>query len=579
MNRILEVSTRSGTAQFRPCAEEERAWGGRSFIAHHLQSEVEPGCDPLGPKNRLIIAHGLLGDTKLTTAGRFSIGGKSPLTGGVKEANVGGSCGRRMARLGMKAIILKDTPENRTPRILLVRNDGAELIDAPDLAGRETSATLAYLRERFGAKTGVLAIGPAGEQTLTAALVATTDDAGVQLRVAGRGGLGAIMGSKGIKGIVVDDAGAVPPEPADGETLTRASREVARILREDPKTENRHNFGTPAVLSLCNALGILPTRNFSSGTFEHADAISGEMVAELIDKRGGKEGEAKKGLPCVQGCVIACSNIFAGPSGKTTVASLQYENIALLGSNCDIGDIDAIAELNDLCNEVGIDAIDGGAAIGVAMEAGVIKFGDAEGAKDLLRQVGQGTPLGKVIGSGVVTTARVLGVRRVPATKGQAMPAYDPRSLKGIGVTYAMSAMGADHTAGNALETAKAIDPRGRDGQVASSFKLQVRAAILDSLGVCLFIRPAFVKDPSLAAQLLNGRYGWNWEYQDVQRMGIDCLTAEREFGEAAGIGETDNDVPEFMRSEPLPPHNTVFDLSREEMSKIWDTVLPDDIF
>ena len=159
------------------------------------------------------------------------------------------------------------------------------------------------------------------------------------------------------------------------------------------------------------------------------------------------------------------------------------------------------------------------------------------------------------------------------------MPAYDPRSLKGIGVTYAMSAMGADHTAGNALETAKAIDPRGRDGQVASSFKLQVRAAILDSLGVCLFVRPAFVKDPSLAAQLLNGRYGWNWDYRDVQRMGIDCLTAEREFGEAAGISETDNDVPEFMRLEPLPPHNTVFDLSREEMSKIWDTVLPDDIF
>ncbi|MBU8913635.1 MAG: hypothetical protein KOO61_06390 [Spirochaetales bacterium] len=579
MNRILEVSTRSGTAQFRPCTEEEMRWGGRSFIAHHLQREVEPGCDPLGPRNRLIIAHGLLGDTKLTTAGRFSIGGKSPLTGGVKEANVGGSCGRRMARLGIKAIILKDTPENRTPRILLVRNDGAELIDAPDLAGKETSATLAYLRDRFGAKTGVLAIGPAGEQTLTAALVATTDDAGVQLRVAGRGGLGAIMGSKGIKGIVVDEAGAVPPEPADGEMLTRASREVARILREDPKTENRHNFGTPAVLSLCNALGILPTRNFSSGTFEHADAISGEMVAELIDQRGGKEGEAKRGLPCVQGCVIACSNIFAGPSGKTTVASLQYENIALLGSNCDIGDIDAIAELNDLCNQVGIDAIDGGAAIGVAMEAGIIEFGDAEGAKDLLRQVGQGTPLGKVIGSGVVTTARVLGVCRVPATKGQAMPAYDPRSLKGIGVTYAMSAMGADHTAGNALETAKAIDPRGREGQVPSSFKLQVRGAILDSLGVCLFIRPAFVKDPSLAAQLLNGRYGWNWEYRDVQRMGIDCLTAEREFGEAAGISETDNDVPEFMRSEPLPPHNTVFDLSREEMSKIWDTVLPDDIF
>ena len=579
MNRILEVSTRSGTAQFRPCTKEEVTWGGRSFIAHHLQREVEPGCDPLGPGNRLIIAQGLLGDTHLTTAGRFSIGGKSPLTGGVKEANVGGSCGLLMARLGIKAVILTEAPENLFPRVLLVRNDGAELIDAPELAGKETSETLAHLRSRFGPKTGVLAIGPAGEQTLTAALIATTDHTGVQLRVAGRGGLGAIMGSKGIKGIVIDAAGGVPPEPVDQAALTRASREVAKSIREDPKTENRHNFGTPAVLALCNALGILPTRNFRFGTFEHADAISGEMVAELIDQRGGKDGEAKRGLPCVKGCVIACSNIFADPSGKTTVASLQYENIALLGSNCGIGDIDAIAEMNDLCNQVGIDAIDGGAAIGVAMEAGLLEFGDAERAKDLLRQVGEGTPLGKVIGSGVVTAAKVLGVRRVPATKGQAMPAYDPRSLKGIGVTYAMSAMGADHTAGNALETAKSIDPRGVDGQVESSYRLQVRGAILDSLGICLFVRPAFVKNPSLAAQLLNGRYGWNWEYRDVQRMGIECLTVEREFGEAAGISGSDNDVPEFMRLEPLPPHNTVFDISREEMSKIWDTVLPDDIF
>ena len=579
MNRILEVSTRSGTAQFRPCTKEEVTWGGRSFIAHHLRREVEPGCDPLGPGNRLIIAQGLLGDTQLTTAGRFSIGGKSPLTGGVKEANVGGSCGLLMARLGIKAVILTEAPENLFPRVLLVRNDGAELIDAPELAGKETSETLAHLRSRFGPKTGVLAIGPAGEQTLTAALIATTDHTGVQLRVAGRGGLGAIMGSKGIKGIVIDAAGGVPPEPVDQAALTRASREVAKSIREDPKTENRHNFGTPAVLALCNALGILPTRNFRFGTFEHADAISGEMVAELIDQRGGKDGEAKRGLPCVKGCVIACSNIFADPSGKTTVASLQYENIALLGSNCGIGDIDAIAEMNDLCNQVGIDAIDGGAAIGVAMEAGLLEFGDAERAKDLLRQVGEGTPLGKVIGSGVVTAAKVLGVRRVPATKGQAMPAYDPRSLKGIGVTYAMSAMGADHTAGNALETAKSIDPRGVDGQVESSYRLQVRGAILDSLGICLFVRPAFVKNPSLAAQLLNGRYGWNWEYRDVQRMGIECLTVEREFGEAAGISGSDNDVPEFMRLEPLPPHNTVFDISREEMSKIWDTVLPDDIF
>ena len=576
MNTVLAVNTRTGEIRTTACSAEERRRGGRAFIAHHLLGEVDPACEPLGRKNRLIVASGLLADTAVTTAGRLSLGGKSPLTGGIKEANVGGAAGRIMARLGLKAVVLEEAPEDPKPRILFVGQGRAELLEAPELARKETSPTLAALRQRFGERIGALCIGPAGEMLLAAAAVATTDSSGVQLRLAGRGGLGAVMGAKGIKAIVFAAEGARPEEPADPRALAAAARELARILRMDPKTANRHNFGTPAVLALCDTLGILPTRNFREGRFEHAEAISGEMIAELIDRRGG---EGRRGLPCVQGCIIACSNVFADPSGKTTVASLQYENIGLLGSNCGIGDIDAIAELNHLCNQVGIDAIEGGAAIGVAMEAGLLPFGDAAGAKGLLRQVGQGTPLGRIIGSGVVTAGRVLGVRRIPAVKGQAMPAYDPRSLKGIGVTYAMSPMGADHTAGNALETARTVDPLSIEGQVQVSLRLQIRAAILDSLGVCLFIRPAFVKDPELAARLANARYGWRWTYRDVRAMGLECLRAEREFNQRAGLDERQCDVPEFMRSEPLPPHNTVFDVSREEMRLIWEIQLPEDVF
>ncbi|MBN2553105.1 MAG: hypothetical protein JXB06_10060 [Spirochaetales bacterium] len=576
MNRILRVNTRSGELKWHSCSREEQRWGGRSFIAHHFLNEVDPLCDPLGRSNRLIVASGLLGDTPATTAGRISLGGKSPLTGGIKECNVGGAVGKRMARLALKAVVLEEAPQDPKPRILLIGKERAELIDAPQLGRRESSDTLETLRRRFGDRCGFLVVGPAGEMGLGGACVATTDHTGVQLRVAGRGGLGAVMGVKGVKAIVFDAEGAEPAPPADRSALAAASRELNRILRDDPKTENRHNFGTPAVLSLCNALGILPTRNFSSGQFEQAEAISGEMIAELIDKRGGEGG---KGLPCVQGCIIACSNVFADPSGKTTVASLQYENLGLLGSNCGIGDVDAVAELNHLCNQVGVDTIETGAAIGVAMEAGIIDFGDAEGARDLLRQVGEGTPLGRIIGSGVVTTGRVLGVRRVPAVKGQAMPAYDPRALKGIGVTYSMSPMGADHTAGNALETARSHDPLSREGQVEISFRLQIRAAILDSLGVCLFIRPAFVKDPSLTARLLNARYGWKWAYRDVRNMGLDCLHAENEFNRLAGVSETRCDVPEFMRTEPLPPNDSVFDIPKEDMDKIWTVQLPEDVF
>jgi aldehyde:ferredoxin oxidoreductase len=576
VNKILKVNTRTAQIIWQTSSEEEQRRGGRSFIAHHFLKEVDPHCDPLGRNNRLIIASGLLGDTPVTTAGRISLGGKSPLTGGIKESNVGGFAGKKMARLGLKAVVFEDAPDDLRPRVLLVRKDRAELIDAPELKGMRTSETLKLLHEKFGDRTGALFIGPAGEMTLAASCVATTDHTGVQLRVAGRGGLGAVMGSKGIKAVVLDDEGSKAPDPADRAALAAASRELAKILRDDPKTENRHNFGTPAVLSYCNALGILPTRNFSSGQFEQAEAISGEMIAELIDKRGG---EGRKGLPCVQGCIIACSNIFADPSGKTTVASLQYENIGLLGSNCGIGDIDAVAEMNQLCNQVGVDTIETGASLGVAMEAGIISFGDADGAKDILRQVGKGTALGRIIGSGVVTTGRVLGVRRVPAVKGQAMPAYDPRSLKGIGVTYAMSPMGADHTAGNALETARNHDPLSREGQVEISYRLQIRGAILDSLGVCLFIRPAFVKDPSLSARLLNARYGWKWKYRDVRNMGLECLRVEAEFNRLAGVSDELCDVPEFMRTEPLPPHDSVFDIPKEDMDKIWAVQLQEDIF
>lgn len=576
MRNVVRVNTRTGEIRVAPCSEEQLRWGGRALVAHLMLREVRPTCDPLGRENKLLVASGWLGDTMVTTAGRCSVGGKSPLTGGVKEANVGGVAGSKMARLGVRALVLEDAPDKPEPAVLWIGKDTCELLPAPELRRLEVAETFQRLRERFGDQTGFFCIGPAGEMGLGGAAVATTESGGVQARFAARGGLGAVMGVKGIKAIVFDDTG-VKPEPAhDPAALGTANKELWQILRDDPKTQNRHDFGTPAVLSICDSLGILPTRNFQTGHFEEFEAISGERVAELIVGRGG---QGERGLPCVRGCLIQCSNNFPGPDGKTLVASLQYENIGLLGSNCGIGDVDEVARINHLCNQVGVDTIETGAAIGVAMEAGVIPFGDAQGAKDLVRQIGQGTPLGRILGSGVVVTGRVLGVRRVPAVKGQAIPAYDPRSLKGIGVTYATSPQGADHTAGNALEMAKALDQKKPDGQVAISLRLQVRAALLDSLGVCLFIRPAFVKNPGLLARLLNARFGWSLSYADVQKMGLDCLAMERDFNRRAGVPDERCDVPEFMRTEPLAPYNTVFDVPREEMQRIWDVRLPQEVF
>ncbi|MGB9839467.1 aldehyde ferredoxin oxidoreductase C-terminal domain-containing protein [Thermovenabulum sp.] len=576
MKRIIRVNTRTGEVIQTAPTKEDLKWGGRGFIARTLLNEVPPTCEPLGRYNKLIISLGLFADTNLSTAGRLSIGGKSPLTGGVKECNVGGNAGKRLGRIGVKALILEDIPEKDTTRILYVSADEVKLIDAPHLKGKLVDETFEELRKEFGERKGFICIGPAGEMKLYAAGIALTDDRGEQVRYAARGGLGAVMGSKGIKAIVIDDSKTVEPDYYDAELLSSTVKEVVKILQEDPKSQNRRKYGTLDILELANQAGLLPTRNFSSGQFEFAANFTGPKVADVIKERGGC---GKSGTACVPGCTIMCSNVFPDKEGKKIVASLQYESVVLLGPNCGIGDLDDVAELNHLCNQVGVDTIECGAAIGVAMEAGVINFGDAEGAKDIVKQIGQGTYLGRIIGNGAEFTGRAFGVRRVPAVKGQAMPAYDPRGLKGNGVLYATSTMGADHTAGNAFETLKTVNPLGKEHQVYNSRQLQIRAALIDSMGVCLFIRPAFIKNRDLLSNLYKGRYGFDMSFEEIKRTGVEILEMERKFNELAGVSEKIKRMPEFMREEPLPPNNAVFDISQEELEEIWNIEMNPETF
>ena len=324
---------------------------------------------------------------------------------------MGGEAGKKIARLGIKAVVLEDLPENPTTKILTITADQIKLSEFPELKGNRYQRHFKSSERRFGPQAGIICIGPAGEMKMAGAGVAVTDAQDIQVRYAARGGLGAVMGSKGVKAIVVDDTGASPSPAFDEALLREASKTLVQTIMADPKTENRHLYGTPAILMVANELGLLPTRNFSAGQFEGAAELSGERIAEVIAERGG---EGRSGTPCVRGCVIQCSNVFPDPSGKKTVASIQYENIVLLGPNCGIGNVDDIAELNDLCNQVGVDAMETGAAIGVAMEAGVLPFGDAEGAKDLIRQIGQGTYLGRILGNGVVITGKDPGRTTCP---------------------------------------------------------------------------------------------------------------------------------------------------------------------
>jgi aldehyde:ferredoxin oxidoreductase len=570
MNTLLRVNTRTREVKKEQVPAEMERWGGRGLIAHILLKEVPPTCHPMGRHNKLIFASGLLADTPITTTGQMSVGGKSPLTGGVKECNVGGFAAKRISRLGIKAILIEDIPPSPTTDVLVVTASSAYLDPAPELKGKLVSETIQRLREKYGKNIGIFCIGPAGEMMMYGAGIASPDDNDVQIRYAARGGLGAIAGSKGIKAIVIDDTGTeYKPAYYDRDLLFQTAKWIIEDLQADPKTENRHMYGTPAILALANTVGLLPTRNFSSGQFEFAENITGEHIREEILKRGGV---GKAGTPCVPGCVIQCSNIMPDKEGKKKlVASIQYENIVLLGSNCGIGDLDDIAELNNLCNEVGVDAIETGAAIGVAMEAGVIQFGDAEGAKDLIRQIGKGTYLGRILGHGAVITGRLLGIRRVPAVKNQAIPAYDPRALKGNGVTYMSSPMGADHTAGNAFETLKTQDPLSPRGQTAVSKKLQLRAALLDTCGFCLFLRPPFTRNSKKLCDIFKGRYGWDMTIRDVMSIGLDTILMEREFNKRAGVSEEYYPIPEFMQEEPLPPTQAVFDVPMEEIVSMWE--------
>jgi aldehyde:ferredoxin oxidoreductase len=558
-------------ATWEPVPAAYERLGGRALIVKLLLEEVPPTCDALGPHNKLIFTPGLLGGAGVSTAGRLSVGGKSPLTNGVKEANAGGTSGDTLGKLGIKAIVVEGQPEKGELYLLHLMNDEVELLPANHLRGLGTYATSDRLQEQYGADCTVISIGQAGEYQMLGAGIATTGERDQRSNHAARGGLGAVMGSKGLKAIVINKPVGKSVHFADAELFRNAARAYAQKLINDPKLGTKgsqHLYGTASIVAAVNEMGSLPTRNFGSGVFDQSENLRGEKMRDVILAREGKVGTR-----CMPGCVIACRNLYVDEAGTPIVGTVQYETIALVGSNLGIDSLDDVARLNFMCNDFGLDTIETGAALGVAIEAGLAKFGDMESIVSLLKQVEEGTVLGRVIGNGAVMTGRTLGIRRVPATLGQAMPGYDPRSLKGNGVTYATSPQGADHTAGNAFGARKEVNPLGVQGQKELSLKLQIIAAMLDSTGLCLFARPPIIADPQLMVDMLNGIYGWGWIKDDYDRFNRDVLRNELEFNRRAGITREDYRIPEYMREEPLAPHNAVFDVPDSELDAVFDTL------
>jgi len=575
MGNILRVNLKTLTTTAADCPAEYALLGGRALTSAIVAAEVPPSCHPLEATNRLVFAPGLLGGSTGSTSGRLSVGGKSPLTGGIKEANSGGTAGQAMAKLGLTAIVLEDQPEDKdTLYVLKIDSSGAELTTMPELEGLGNYDTCDKLREKFGEKISCVSIGPVGEMKLSAASVAVTDMEGRPTRHAGRGGLGAVMGSKRVKAIVLDTAGCQKCAPSDPDAMKAASKKFVKLLGEHATTsETLPLYGTNALASVINAAGDYPTRNFSSGTFEGVDGISGETGREIMLSRKGVTKH-----PCQPGCVIGCSAIYNDENGEFLSKGPEYETVWAHGADCGIDNLDAVARMDRLDDDLGLDTIEMGATLGVAMEGGLLPFGDCDEVIRLLDEdIRNGTPLGRVLASGATVTGRVLGVSRIPCVKGQAMPAYDPRAAKGIGVTYATTPMGADHTAGyaiavNILGVGGSVDPLKSEGQVELSRNLQIATASLDSTGLCLFVAFPLLDLPAVGEALIEmlcAYTGHDWTLAEYLAMGKKTLQAEVDFNRRAGFTTEHDRLPDFFKNEKLPPHNVVFDVPDKELDQV----------
>lgn len=566
--QIWRVNVNTQTLKREPVPPSWERLGGRGLIARILLDEVPADCEPLGPKNKLLFCPGLLVGHMLSSCDRISIGSKSPLTGGVKEANAGGTTGMQLALLGIKALIIEDWPSQAGLWVLHLSAQGARFDPADDLAGLGVYQSAARLVEKYGEKVAVALIGPGGEMKLRAAGIQNLDKDKVPSRIAARGGLGALMASKGLKAVVIDASAGQKPPIENPEAFREAQKVFNKALMDHPQTHTYRDYGTAAMVNMCQTFGSLPTRNFSSGQFEHADTLSGEHLRETILKRGGV---SKPNHACMPGCVIQCSNVYGSQDGQQVlVAPIEYETIGLMGSNLGIGDLDMVARLNYAVNDLGLDTIDVGAALGVAAQAGLMDWGDGERALALIDEIRRNTPLGRVLGNGAAITGKVLGVEHVPVSKNQAMAAYEPRAIKGTGVTYATSPQGGDHTAGLTIrDKINHLDPQG---QVELSRTKQIAMAGYDTLGACIFAGFGFAAAPvGTIARLLNARYGWELPDDILQVLGKETLQLEREFNRRAGFTAKDDRLPEWMTREPLPPTGAVFDVPAEELDKIFD--------
>ncbi len=570
MSRILRINTRTREYAFEKVGPYINL-GGRALTSRVINKEVPADCHPLSAENKLVFATGLLGGSTAANSGRISVGTKSPLTGGIKESNSGGLFAHKMPKMGLRAIIFEDKPAAETPFCtIFISEDKVEFRDCSKIIGMDNYPAHDILLEEYGPKLCAAMIGPAGETVRQTATIQFTDPYKRPARSAGRGGTGAVMGSKKIKAIILDPDVNNKVSIADADSFKKARRTWIDILKGHPVTsEGLPGLGTSVLVNVINEAGALPGKNFRLGQIDHAADISGEKIAEVIEARKGKTTEG-----CHAGCLIQCSQQYNDKDGNYLTSGFEYETVWAFGANAMIKDIDDIAECDRICDEKGMDTIEIGNTLAVAMDGGIIPWGDGKAAIALLKKVGTNDPMGMIIGNGVTFAGGAFGVERLPVVKNQSMPAYDPRAVKGVGVTYATTAMGADHTAGygvtaNVLGVGGTVDGHQKEGNIELSKNLQVATAAIDSMGFCLFVAFAVLDSDNgvqTMADLVQAYTGNTFTVDDLIALGANAMKDEQEFNKRAGFTKKDDKLPRFFETDPLPPHNVIWDFDEDEL-------------
>jgi aldehyde:ferredoxin oxidoreductase len=548
MRKYLHINLNDRSVRTEELHGEAIIRAGRYYIAKTLVAAGSATVDPLGPDNPLIFSAGPFAGTNFSNANRLSVGCKSPLTGGIKEANSGGTFGFALGQLEIAGLTLYGQSKDWV--VIRITKDGAITYDsAAPYLGKGNNEVAKLLFEKYGQKISFALCGPVGEYLGLVSGISFADTDGRPSRLAARGGVGAVMGSKKVKAIVVD----VHKMPTfhDRKKLMGAIREYGEKLAKEAAIAVFKSTGTAMMGDITNQLGGLPVRNFSAGSLVKATEeplkLGGDYIREQNKSRGGEISHA-----CMPGCQIECSNVYVDKDGKELVSPLEYETIGLMGSNCGFADPDDVARVNAVANDLGVDTIEVGATMGVLMDAGQGRFGDVQFMLQVMDDMRLGNERGRLLAQGTARVGAHYKVARVPVIKQQGISAYDPRVIEVTGISMMVTAQGADHTAGN-LPT---FDCKGKslDDLVKASLGIQVLCAAADSLGLCIFGRSVTNVNPDLIVGALNDAHGTQLDKAFMQQIGTETLKLEWEFNRAAGFTEKDDDLPEFFYTEPLPP-------------------------